>query len=142
MSVDWLTPLAAPVTALEHAINESKFIEATYTGPRTRDRIDYPAGEVLPENVSRVGPNEYQASLRANLYFQRERDTEFVDDILHAVADVTEEAMVAFKATECVGQYVPAAFELYAGELDNTLVILMSIQFDVSVLVDVADAGQ
>lgn len=141
MPVDWLNALAPPVTALEHALHESAFIDTVYVGPRTRDRIDYPAGEVLPESISRSDPNEYTFRLRANLYFSRDRDTEFVDDILHGVADVTEEAMLAFRATDRIGQYVPSSFETYAGELDNTLVVLMSIQFEVTTLVDVADAG-
>jgi len=142
MPVDWLNAIAPPITAVEHALTESQFIETTYVGPTTRDRIAYPAGEVLPENVSRTAPNEYTHTLRANLYFERpDRRVDFVDDILHAVADVTEEAMASLRATECIDQYVPSAFELYAGELDNTLVILISVQFEVTTLVDVSDAG-
>lgn len=141
MTVDWLRALAPPVEALEHALHESAFIESTHTGPRTFDRMDYPVGEVLPQSVTRTQPNQYTHSIRANCYFQRARDTDYIDDILHAVADVTEEGCIALRATDCVSNYVPSNFDAYAGELDNTLVVLISIEFDITTLVDVADAG-
>lgn len=136
--VDWLKFRARPIRAVEHGVAAVDAFEDSYTGPRTFDRIDYPIAEVLPQETARTDGNEFTHTIYANLYFERERGQDYVDDVLHPTAAVIDEVLAALKATECVVTFVPAAIEDYAGELDDTLVLLVSIRFEMVTVVDLA----
>lgn len=140
MAIDWLRVRSDPIEAIEHGVNEnSDLFETIYTGPITEDAMRYPVAEVLPENTSRADGNEFDHQIRVNLYFERGRDMDYVEDILHPVAGVVDECLAALSATPSVVTYVPGLIEDYAGELDNTYILLVSIRFDVTTLVDLAE---
>lgn len=138
--VDWLEVRAAPLRAVEHGaeLNDGTF-ETVYTGPKTWDRMDYPVAEVLPQDSARTGGNEWTHTLMTNLYFERGRDTDYVEDVLHPVAAVIEDTLAALSATECVVSYVPQSIEDFAGEVSDSLVILVSITWEVTTQVDLAE---
>jgi hypothetical protein len=141
MAVDWLKIRADPIRAIEHGVAEASAINETHTGPVTYDAMEYPVGEVLPQSTTQSDGNEFTHRIFANLYFERERRQDYVDDILHPVADVIDESLAALSAETSVIRYVPTSIEDYAGELDNTLVLLVSIEFTVTTAVDLADTA-
>jgi len=140
--IDWLTVRAAPIEACEHGVAESDLLESTHTGPRSWDRIDYPVGEVFPQSTGRTDGNEFTHEIYTNLYFERSREYDYVDDVLHVVADVIDRTLSALSGTECVINFFPSSIQDFSGELNNTGILLVSIQWEVSTLVDMADAGQ
>lgn len=140
MTVDWLSVRAAPLEAVEHGVaaNDDVF-ETTYTGPKTWDRMDYPVAEVMPQDTTRSAGNEFSHTLMTNLYFERGRETDYIDDVLHPVAGVIDDTLSALSDTECVLTYVPTSIEDFAGEVGDSLVILVSITWEVTTLVDLAE---
>jgi hypothetical protein len=141
MSIDWLAVRAEPIRAVEHGVSEVDAIDTTYVGPVTTDRLDYPAGEVLPQSTTRSDGNEFTHTIYANLYFDRGPGMDYVEDVLHPVAWAVVEVLDALAETESVVSYVPQTIEDFAGELDNTLVLLVAIQFEVTTLVDLAETA-
>lgn len=137
--VNWFDVRAPPIRAIEHGVRESGVFNTEYVGPKTWERIDYPVGEVMPQSTSHTGGNEFTHSVFANLYFERSRDTDYVDDVLHPVAAVIEESLAALSNTESVVAYRAQSVEDFAGELDDTLILLVSIEFEVTTLVDLAE---
>jgi hypothetical protein len=106
-------------------------------GPVDYSALSYPYVEILPESTDDQGGNEWAHTLRANLYFERGRRTDYVDDVLPAVRDIVTGIIEELGTVECVVSYRPTTVEDFAGELDGTLVLLVSAQFTVSTLVDV-----
>jgi hypothetical protein len=142
MAVDWLAVRADPIEAVEHGVavaEQNGSLEATDTGPRSFDRIDYPFGQVLPQDTRRTDGNEFTHTINVALLFERGRETDYVDDILHPVADVIDEVLSELSATDSVVTYVPSAIEDYAGELDDTLLIMIRVEFTVTTLVNLAE---
>jgi hypothetical protein len=140
MAIDWHRVRAAPLEAVEHGVVAADVTaNDPYVGPRTFDRIDYPAGEIIPQNTTRTDGNEFQHTIFANLYFERSRSLDYVADVLHPVAAVIDEVLSALSSTECVVTYVPGEIQDYAGELDNTSVLLVTIRFEITTLVDLAE---
>jgi hypothetical protein len=142
MAIDWLTVRADPIEAAEHGVEATDTFETLYIGPRTADRISYPAAEVLPQATERTSGNEFQHTLFTNLYFNRSRGLDYIDEVLHVIADVITETLAAFARTETAISYVPASIEDYAGELDDTLVLLVSIRWEVTTTVELADTDR
>jgi hypothetical protein len=138
MSLDWYDIRAPPIEACQHGVAVADVSEVNYTGPRTFENIDYPAGEVLPQQTSRTAGNEFQHDIFVNLYFERGRDTEYLD-VLHHVSSVISEVMGALSNTEDVISFVPAVIEDFAGELDDTLILLVSTRFEITTVVEMAD---
>jgi hypothetical protein len=66
---------------------------------------------------------------------------DYIEDVLHPVAWAVVEVLDALAETESVVSYVPQTIEDFAGELDNTLVLLVAIQFEVTTLVDLAETA-
>lgn len=142
MPIDWLAVRADPIEAVEHGVDATDTFDSIQVGPRTFDRISYPAAEVLPQETTRTSGNDFSHTIFTNLYFERSRDVDYIEDILHAVADVIGETMTALAATESAISFVPAGVEDYAGQLDNTQVLLVSIRWEVTTTVDLAETGQ
>jgi len=141
MPIDWLAVRSDPIEAVEHGVRQVDAIDTAYVGPVTRDRLDYPAGEILPQSTTRSDGNEFTHSIYANLYFERGKDMDYIEDVLHPVAWCIDEVLSALADTDSVITYVPSSVEDFAGELDNTLVLLVAIQFEVTTLVDMAETA-
>lgn len=138
--VNWLDVRAAPIEAVEHGVAEAdEHFRSTHTGPRTFDRIDYPVAEVLPDETARADSTNWEHSIYVNLYFERSRGLEYVADVLHPTAAVLDECLAALSDVECITNYYPESVQDFAGELDNTSVLLVSIRFRCQSLVDPGD---
>jgi hypothetical protein len=140
--VDWLAVRANPIEAVEHGVQESaSLFEHVHIGPRSFDRIDYPAAEVLPESTERTDATNWQHTIVTNLYFERGRGLDYVDDILHPTAAVLDNVLAALSELPRVNNYYPASIEDFAGQLDNTQLLLVSIRFQCVTQVDPGDFG-
>lgn len=142
MAIDWYAVRADPIEAIQHGVDataDAGHLETTHTGPRTFGRIDYPVGEVLPQESARTDGNEFRHTVYANLYIERSREMDYLADVLHPTAAVISESMSALSNTKSVVSYVPASVEDFAGQLDDTLLLLVTIRFEVSTLHDLAD---
>ena len=104
-------------------------------GPTAYDRIEYPYCQILPEATDDQGGNEWAHTLRINCYFEREREYEYTT-LLATVLDAATAALDAIADIECVVSYRPQLIEDFAGELDNTLLLLISVQLRVTTVVD------
>lgn len=136
---DWLRIRSQPIEAVEHGVEQvadAGLLESTHTGPRTFDRMDYPIGEVLPDETSRSGATTWEHSIVVNLYFRRDRDLDYIDDVLHPVAAVLDETLSALGTVDCITDYHPASIQDFAGELDNTSVLLVMIRLRATALID------
>ena len=127
---DWYTRLAAPIEAVAHGVEQVPTFETTYVGPTTFSNMRYPVAEVLPDDTTRTGPTDWTHTIVCNLYFERSRDTDYLGDVLHPVAAVLDEALAALSTVECITNYHPASIQDFAGELDDTKLLLVSIQFE------------
>lgn len=136
---DWLRIRKEPIEAVEHGLSQVPQLSATYVGPRTWDNIEYPIAEVLPQSTNYAGGNDFTHQIFANLYFERGRDTDYIEDVLHPVADALDECLASLSNTQETTEYRPESIEDYAGELDNSLVLLVSIRFHIRTAVDLAD---
>lgn len=138
--VDWYQVRAAPIEAVQHGVDAADaHFELTYTGPRTYDRIDYPAAEVLPESTERQDGTNWRHRVITNLYFERDRDLDYLEDVLHPTAAVLDETLSALSDVECVTDYHPSSIQDFAGELDNTSVLLVMIRFEALSQIDPAE---
>jgi len=141
MPIEWLQLRLAPIEGIQHGVAATDYFEAEYLGPRTFERIDYPAAQVYPVETSRSEGNEYRHRIEANLIFERTRGYDYLDDVLHPMADVIGECMEQLAQEPLVGSYAPTAIEDFAGELDNTGVVIIRIEFQVTTAVDFADTS-
>lgn len=139
MAIDWLALRQDVIDAIEHGVVETDRFETTYVGARTFKRIDYPTAQVYPVNTTRSGGNEYTHSVEANLVFERRRSYDYRETVLHPMADTISECMDALAATESVVAYYPTEIEDFAGELDNTGVVIIRIAFEVTSQADFAE---
>lgn len=139
--VDWLDVRADPIEAVEHGVEQASehFAAGPYLGPRTFDALDYPTAEVLPDETTRTDPTNWQHSIIVNLYFERQRGLDYVEDVLHPVAAVLDEVTLALSDVDCATDYHPERIQDFAGELDGTGVLLVSITFRIRTLVDPGD---
>lgn len=139
---DWLRIRRGPIEAIEHgveAVADAGLLEATHLGPRTFERIDYPIAEVLPDETQRTGPTEWQHTIVVNLYFRRDRDLDYIDEVLHPTAAVLDATLGELGGVDCVTNYHPESIQDFAGELDNTAVLLVSIRLRATALLDPAE---
>jgi len=141
MAIDWLNVRLPPIEAVQHGVAATDHFATEYTGPRTFDAIDYPAAQVYPVETSRTDGNIFTHRIEANLVFERTRGYDYLDDVLHPMADVISECMSALANTGTVIAYYPNAIEDFAGELDNTGVVIIRIEFQVTTDVDMAETG-
>jgi len=139
MAIDWLTVRQAPIEAIQHGVDATDLFETVMTGPRTFDRIDYPAAQVYPVNTTRTSGNEFLHNIEVNVVVERSRGYDYIEEVLHPMAGVITECMDALAATECVVTYVPSEIEDFAGELDNTGVVVIRINFEITTQVDLAE---
>lgn len=137
MPIEWTERLSAPVEAAEHGVAEAdQRFSSTHTGPLNFDRIDYPAAQTYVETFERAGQTDWTFSIATTLYFRWDRDSTFVDTIVHPLASVIEETLAAFDATYCIGNYHPARIDFFSGEPTGDLVLAVSVQFQVTTLLD------
>lgn len=138
---DWLSVRSAPIEAVEHGAEAASahFEAGPWIGPRTYDRLSYPAIEVLPDQTERADPTNWRHSIVVNLYFKRDRELDYVEDVLHPLAAVLDETLTALERTECITNYHPSRIEDHAGELDNTAVLLVSVTLQCVTQVDPAE---
>jgi len=142
MSVDWLTVRKDPIEAVEHGVQVSKdHFAAVDTGPQSFKRIDYPFAQVYPESSDRADATTWRHRILVNLFFERDREYDYVDDILHPTAAVLDNVLAELRATECITDFHPASIEDYAGELNNTGLILVTITFEMITLLDPGEFG-
>lgn len=129
--VDWLAIRSDPIEAVEHGVTEASahFEAGPWVGPRTYDRLDYPAVEVLPDETQRVDATDWTHTVVVNLYFERSRDLDYVADILHPTAAILDEVLTALSDVSHVTNYHPESIQDFAGELDGSSVLLVSIRF-------------
>ena len=137
MPTDWLQIRREPIEAVEHGVAQaSDHFRSTHTGPRTFDRIDYPVAEVLPDSTERADATNWRHRIVVNLYFERGRDMDYIEDVLHPTAAILDEVLGALGEVECITDYAPQSIQDFAGELDNTSLLLVSIQFEMKTLID------
>jgi hypothetical protein len=141
MAIDWLNVRLPPIEAIEHGVGATNHFETEYIGPRTFEAIDYPAAQVYPVETSRSGANEFTHRIEANLVFERTRGYDYLEDVLHPMADVIDECMTALSNESTVVAYYPSAIEDFAGELDNTGVVIIRVEFTVTTLRDFAETA-
>ena len=135
--VDWLQVRQDPIEAVEHGVDASDALfESTHTGPVTFDRIDYPVAEVVPDATERTDGTNWDHSIFVNLYFERDRDLDYVDDVLHPTAEVIEQVLAELSTLPEVTNYYPQTVQDFAGELDNTSLLLVMIRFRCMTAID------
>lgn len=139
--VDWLALRQTVIEDIQHGVTAADTIETVMTGPRSVERMDYPVGQVYPQNTTRSDGNEYTHRIEANLVFERQRGYDYLDDVLHPMAEVIRECMAALAADDAVMTYFPNEIEDFAGQMDNTAVVIVRIEFTVTTLVDFAETG-
>jgi hypothetical protein len=115
MGLDWLNIRLPPIEAIEHGVAATDYFATEYIGPRTFDRIDYPAAQVYPLETSRSGSNEFTHRIETNLVFERTRGYSYLEDVLHPMADVISECMTALAGEDTVVAYYPSTIEDFAG---------------------------
>jgi len=141
MTVDWLSVRLPAIEAIRHGVDAVGGFETEYLGPRTFKRIDYPAAQVYPINTSRSNANEFTHRIEANLIFERTKGYDYLEDVLHPMANTIEECMMALAATDSVVAYYPNEIEDFAGEMDGTGVVIIRVEFTVTTVVDFADTS-
>lgn len=136
--LDLLASRIPVIEAIEAAAHETSGVESLALGPRSWDRIDYPFVEVLPESSDYQGGNEYSHTVRINTYFERGRDDSYYDHLETAI-HATVNALARLDKEETVVTWRPQTVEDFAGELDNTLILMISVQIRVTTLHDLAE---
>lgn len=140
----WYDQREAIIQAIEAGAAEVDELHTPTVGPITYSRADYPYTEILPEASQRDGGNNWDHTVRLNCYFERHRPQETNHEgqqylsQLSVAMDATKEALAKLAAETVVNYYVPRQIEDYAGELDNTSVLLISVQIAVGTAVDLA----
>lgn len=108
-------------------------------GPVSAARTDYPYAEVLPESTDYQSGNEFAHTVRLNCYFERTGDSDDYLLMLATAFDAIKQSISHLSAVECVVSYRPETIEDYAGELNGTLLVMISTQLRVTTLVDLAE---
>lgn len=145
--IDWAAHRIPVVEAIrDGAAHVSDDVGDPVIGPTTFDSVRYPYAEVLPESSTHQGGNEFEHLVRLNLYFERGRVREdhpggqYLDHLATAM-DATIHALGELADREVVVTYVPTNIEDFAGELDNTLLLLISVQLRVTTLADLSQTA-
>jgi hypothetical protein len=134
---DWLKIRADPIEAVEHGVDAADdHFATTDTGPVSFDRIDYPFAQVYPESTQRADATNWRHRIVVNLFFERDRGLDYVSEVLRPTAAVIDATLVAMQATDCITNYHPTSVEDYAGELNNTGLLLVTITFECVTQVD------
>jgi len=113
-------------------------VAATELGPRTYDELAYPYAEVMPDTLTYQGGSEYEHTFMTNLYFLRKRHENYLD-LLEVVREAILAVGDALDGVECTVTIKPTAMEDFAGQLDDNLIIMVSVTWTVGTLVDFAD---
>jgi len=125
--------------AIERGARSVDELPDTNLGPTDFGRIDYPYVQILPESTDFQGGNEWAHTVRLNVIFQRgKREDDYL--VYMAVAfDAIKQAIQELNEVECVVSYLPQSIEDFAGETDGNLLVMFSIQLQVTTLVDLKE---
>jgi len=123
------------IDAVEAGAAAVAAFHAPEVGPTDYDSLDFPYVQVLPENTTDQGGNEFQHQIRLNCYFERDRGDAYTE-YLEAVGTATTNALAEVSDIDCVYSFRPTTIEDYAGELNGTLILLVSVQLSIGTLVD------
>lgn len=134
----WLETRRDVIEAVERGATQVSEFEAGDSGPVTFDAMSFPYVEVLPEAMDYQGGNDWQHSLRLNMYFQRGRSTDYLD-LLAVAMEALQNALGELAGVESVRSYYPQTIEDYSGEPNDTLLILISVQLAVGTSIDLAE---
>lgn len=105
-------------------------------GPEDFGRVDYPFVQILPESSEyQGGGTQYDHQLRLNAIFERERDWDYLD-MIGATLEAAKRATANLLGNECVGFAMPTLIEDFAGEVDGSLLVMISVQFTVTTAVE------
>lgn len=144
-TVEWAAHRTPVIEAIRDGAAHVEAFHGPVIGPTTYESISYPYAEVLPESSAYQGGNEWEHLIRLNGYFERERDRradhpgDAYLDQLTTLLDAVSACMDELAAEEIVMSYIPQTVEDFAGELDGTALLLISVQFRVTTLADLAD---
>jgi len=94
------------------------------------------ANRTIKRSDHGLGGVDHVVERSVPLDVRRDRDLDYIEDILHPVAGVIEETLSALEATPQTTDYHPSSIQDYAGELDDTKVLLVMIRFEVLTSVD------
>lgn len=134
--INWANHILALTDALEEGMrHHTDTFGEPVVGPVDWNAISFPAVHVLPDTSNHAGGNEYDHSGFLNFYFSRSKSTEYRDHLL-LVADSLSSVMDSLEADENVVEFKPTRVENYAGQLDDTLLIKIEVEFTASTLVD------
>ena len=129
----------AVIEAIRDGADAVDTLHTPTLGPVSSDRMDYPYAEVLPESTDYQGGNEFVHTIRLNCYFERTRHNDDYLLMLATAFDAVKQAIQECLGVSCVLNARPQVIEDYAGNLNGTLLILISAQLRVSTLVDMSD---
>ena len=129
----------AVIEAVERGAAAVDGLSQPTLGPVADSRTDYPYAEVLPESTDYQGGNEFVHTIRLNCYFERTRHNDDYLLMLATAFDGVKQAIQECLDVSCVLNARPQVIEDYAGNLNGTLLILISAQLRVSTLVDLND---
>lgn len=125
----------AILEAIEAAVASVDILPSTELGPRDFKRIDYPYAQVLPESSDYQGGTDYDNQIRCNFIFERERadvgDSDPYLTYIDAAMTATKRAVVNCLDQEAVQFAMPTTIEDFAGEVEGSLLVMISVQLTV-----------
>lgn len=148
MTTPWdtlLTQRTNIIEEIEAGVNTIDELSAPFVGPTQFDAMTYPVAQILPENTTDQGGNEFQHQLRLNCYFERQREqsgerNEYYLAALEATMDAVGEALACLAALDSTITWRPDLIEDFAGsDPSGTDLILISVRLQVTTLVDLAN---
>lgn len=138
--IDWYMARVPVIEAVEKGAHHIRDTAGDPTvGPVTWERLNYPHVEVLPESSEYQGGNEFAHLVRVNVYFERSKGDGYLDH-LRVAMDAVNGATEALKDEPHAVTWRPESIQDFAGEVDNTLVLLISTQLRVTSLTDLSDS--
>ena len=121
--------------AIRGAVDSVDIIPDSALGPRDYTSIDYPYAQVLPESSDYQGGTDYDHLIRCNFIFEREREVTGDQDtylkFMQAALEATKRSVVNCLDQECVQFAMPTTIEDFAGEVEGSLLIMISVQLTV-----------
>lgn len=137
--IDWGAVLTTPMDAVERGFEDhTDTFGDPIIGPRfTFKRLDYPCAMIVPQQHAYDGQNNYTQTVSVLHLFRFDRGDDY-RDIVREVADTFGDVLDALGAEECIGNHKPTNIEFLAGEPDGNLLVNIRVDYQVSVLVDLA----
>jgi len=107
-------------------------------GPTTFDDLRYPYAEVIPQTSAYQGGNEFRHLFATNFYFVKERHEDYLSylRVVHAAMPLLSDAFLGVSDAYSVR---PTEIQDFAGEVDDDLIIMLSVTWQVDTLADSAE---